>query len=117
MNRRILCLLPYFFILFLIGCSQNVNSIQEKDEYDNIRKIAWEFAKEKGWNTIAKEEWASAEVSEIIANETHELLTKDYQGKEVLVVTFECSEVAVVCPPVILIDPKTNEVIGHIPGE
>ncbi|MDI7741095.1 hypothetical protein QMK38_03695 [Lysinibacillus fusiformis] len=116
MKKKFRGSLHIVLILSLAGCSQNAPH-QEKDGYDSLRKIAWEFTKQKGWDKTAKEQWASAEVSEIVADEDHQYLTESYQGKEVLEVNFECREDAVICPPAILIDPIAFEVIGYMPGE
>ncbi|MFJ8064600.1 hypothetical protein ACIQYS_08210 [Psychrobacillus sp. NPDC096426] len=88
-----------------------------EDNYENVRRIAWDFLKENGWNDRANEEWKSATITKIIADKKHVFLDKSYEGKEVLSVSFEDKENVVVGPPLILVDTDTNEVIGYIMGE
>ena len=111
--------LTVFFMLLLVGCSNNkdAGNATDKDEYGKVREVAWRFVEEKGWSTTAKEGWQSAEVNKTIADNSYELLDKTYEGKEVLSVSFEDQENVVVGPPLILVDPDTNEVIGYMPGE
>ncbi|MBO0587163.1 hypothetical protein [Sporosarcina sp. E16_8] len=105
--------------LLIVGCSNNqdVGNITDSDRYENVRKIAWEFIEEKGWNDTAKEEWESGEVKKVIADNSYELLDKTYEGKEILIVSFEDKENSVVGTPLILVDPDINEVIGYMAGE
>ena len=56
-------------------------------------------------------------MKKMIANNSYELLDKTYEGKEILIVSFEDKENVVVGTPLILIDPNLNEVIGYMPGE
>ena len=108
-----------FLILLVVGCSNNqdVGNITDTDSYENVRKIAWEFIEEKGWNDAAKEGWQSAKVKKMIADNSYELLDKTYEGKEVLIVSFEDKENVVVGTPLILVDPDLNVVIGYMAGE
>ncbi|MCM3576480.1 hypothetical protein M3172_25380 [Mesobacillus subterraneus] len=98
---------------------RSVNRINEVITYNylNIREIAWNFLKEKGWNKSAKEEWNSATVNKIIVNEDYELLDKSYDGKEVLSISFNDKANVVVGTPIILVDANTDKVIGYMPGE
>ncbi len=114
MKKGNLC---FIFILFLAGCAQNEFQMQAKHEYENEKRVSWEFLKEKGWQETAAEDWTTAKIEKVIADENYEYLAESYLGKEVVEVTFECREDAVVCPQPILIDPKKNEVIGYMRGE
>ena len=80
-----------FLILLVVRCSNkpDVGNIIDTDSYENVRKIAWEFIEEKDWNDAAKEGWQSAQVKKMIADNSYELLDKTYEGKEVLIVSFE----------------------------
>ena len=108
-----------FLILLFVGCSHNQDegNITDIDSCENVRKIAWEFIEEKGWNDTAKDGWKSAEVKKMIADNSYELLDKTYEGKEILTVSFENKENVVVGTPLILVDPDINEVIGYMAGE
>ncbi|WP_438298156.1 hypothetical protein [Sporosarcina sp. FA15] len=103
----------------IVGCSNNqeVGNITDTDSYENVREVAWAFIEEKGWNDNAEKDWESAEVKKMIANNSYELLDKTYEGKEILIVSFEDKENVVVGTPLILIEPNLNEVIGYMPGE
>lgn len=119
MKLRFLYLtLTVLSILLICGCStkQDEGNSKGTDNYE-IRKVAWDFIEEKGWGGRAIEDWKSAEVKKTIASNSYELLDKTYEGKEVLMVSFEDQENVVVGPPLILVDPETNEVIGYMPGE
>lgn len=106
-------------MLFIVGCTNNqhVEETADADGYENVRKIAWEFIEEQNWSSTAKEDWKSAEVKKIIAEDSYELFHETYVGKEVLAITFEDKENVVVSTPVILVSEETNEVIGYIAGE
>jgi hypothetical protein len=108
-----------FLILLLVGCSNNqdVGNITNTDSYEKVREVAWEFIEVKGWNDTAKEDWKSAKVKKIIADNSYELSDKTYEGKEILSVLFEDKENVVAGTPVILVDPDLNKVIGYIAGE
>lgn len=112
-------LITVFVMLLVVGCSNNedVENSEITDEYENVREVAWEFIKEKGWNDTAKEDWESAEVKNVIADNNYELLDNTYEGKELLVVSFTDKENVVVGTPSILVDPENNEVVGYMPGE
>lgn len=71
--------------------ASSVNQINEliSSNYMNIREMAWNFLKEKGWNDRAKKEWKSATVTKVIVNEEYELLDESYDGKEVFSVSFK----------------------------
>lgn len=106
-------------ILLLTGCSndQDVGKITASDSYESVRKIAWEFIEEQGWNNTAKEDWKSAEVKMTVAVNSYELFDEAYVGKEVLAISFKDKEYVVASTSIILVDPDTNEVIGYIAGE
>lgn len=106
-------------ILLICGCSTKQDKVNSKgtENYVRIRIVAWDFIEERGWGDTAIEDWKSAEVKKTIADNSYELLDKTYEGKEVLRVSFEDQENVVVGPPLILVDPETNEVIGYMPGE
>jgi len=108
-----------FLIMLVAGCSdkQHAGDITDTDSYENVRKIAWEFIAEKGWNDTAKDGWQNAKVKKEIADNRYELLDKTYEGEEILSVSFEDKENVVVGTPIILVDPDTNEVIGYMAGE
>ena len=108
-----------FSALLLVGCSENQNTEnqRETDGYYEVREAAWNFVKEKGWNNTANENWQSAEVIKVIVDNNFELLDKNYEGMEVLSVSFEDKVNSVVATPLILIEPDTNKVIGYMLSE
>lgn len=117
--RIVYLALALFTIFLVVGCSNNqdnVNSTNE-DSYDYARESAWNFVKEKGWDDAAKENGQSVNITKTIADNNYELLDNTYEGKEVLLVSFEDKENVVVGTPPILIDTNTNKVIGYMPGE
>lgn len=120
MKKLVLFLVVTVFVaLLLVGCSdnQNAENQSETDGYNEVREIAWDFVKDKGWNGTAKENWQSAEVKKVVIDNNYELLDKTYEGKEVLSVSFEDKENSVVGTPLILIEPDTSKVIGYMPSE
>lgn len=102
--------------LLLVGCSESENP-SDKEDYNEARAAAWEFIQEKGWHRTAKENWQSAEVTQVVIDTNYELVDKNYEGKEALAVSFEDDNNSVVSTPVILIEPGTNEVLGYMRGE
>ena len=60
---------------------------------------------------------AKAEIKKVDVNNKFELLDSNYEGMEVLSVSFEDKENIVVATPIILIDPDTNKVIGYMRSE
>ncbi|MFC5602395.1 hypothetical protein [Sporosarcina koreensis] len=116
---RLYLALTACLMFFVVGCTNNQN-VEDKtyaDGYESVRKIAWEFIEEQGWNSTAKEDWKSAEVKKIAAQNSYELFNETYVGKEVLAIIFEDKENVVVSTPVILVSEETDEVIGYIAGE
>lgn len=116
MQKNLLTLILCIPLVFLVACSsdsQTSNDVNAttKESDDYAREIAWDFVKEMGWDDGVKEEWQSAKVTKTVAaDDDHKFLGKaykdNYEGKEVLFVSFEST-------PSILIDPKTNKVIGY----
>ncbi|MGD7051691.1 MULTISPECIES: hypothetical protein [Bacillaceae] len=108
-----------FFAILLVGCSNNQNeeNQSETDSYNEVREVAWDFTKDKGWDDTAKGNWQSAEVRKVIVDNNYEFLDKTYEGKEALSVSFEDKENTVVGTPLVLIDIDTNKVIGYMPSE
>ena len=108
-----------FSAILLIGCSENQNAENQvgTDGYNEVRKTAWNFVKENGWNNNANGNWQSAEVIKVLVDNKFELLDKNYEGMEVLSVSFEDKENIVVATPIILIDPDTYKVIGYMRSE
>lgn len=107
-------------MILIVGCSnnQNLKSTGEiEDNYSNVREIAWNFLKEKGWHDKAEEDWEAAAVSKATVDENYELFDERYRDKEVLSVSFEDKENVVVGTPLILVDADINEVIGYMPME
>ena len=96
---------------------QTLTNDSDKYSYEEIKVVAWEFIKEKGWSANTKEDRQGAEVTETIADNSYELLDNNYEGKEVLSVSFEDKENVVIGTPLILVDPTTKEVIGYMSGE
>ncbi|MEK3953340.1 hypothetical protein [Psychrobacillus sp. FSL K6-1464] len=111
--------LAVFSIWVIIGCSnkQVIENTNDTDNYGDVRAVAWEFINEKGWYDRAKEDWQSAKVKKTNADNSYEFLDKTYDGKEVLMVSFEDKDNVVFGTPLILVDPITNEVIGYMPSE
>ena len=108
-----------FSAFLLVGCSENLNEENQvgTDGYNEVRETAWDFVKEKGWNNNANGNWQRAEVIKVLVDNKFELLDKNYEGMEVLSVSFEDKENIVVATPIILIDPDTNKVIGYMRSE
>lgn len=108
-----------FSALLLVGCSENQNAEnqRETDGYNEVRETAWNFVKEKGWNNNATGNWQSAEVIKVVVDNKFDLLDKNYEGMEVLSVSFADKENIVVATPIILIEPNTNKVIGYMLSE
>lgn len=111
--------------IMLVGCSANPNvedsSNKENqilyDEFNEIRKIAWDFIEEMGWEKHAEEDWKSADVQAVVVGENYELLDHSYKGKEVLEVSFVDGADTLVGTPEILVDRETGKVVGYMPGE
>lgn len=109
-----------FSLLLIIGCSNGKESKNngQTNAYDKVREIAWEYMKDNDWDDKASGNWQSAKVTEYIVDKGYEhLLVNSYEGKEVLKISFEDKENLVVGTPAILIDPKTDKVIGYIPAD
>ena len=108
-----------FSSFLLVGCSDKpISENQPKtDSYNGVREAAWFYVKNNGWDQTAKENWQSATVEKVVVNNHYSLVDESYRGKEALAVSFEEKENVVIAPPVILIDIKTNEVIGFMPSE
>lgn len=96
---------------------QTITNDSDKYSYEEIKAVAWEFIKEKGWIATVKEDWQDAEVKETIADNSYELLDNNYEGKKVLSVSFEDKENVVMGTPIILVDPTIKKVIGYMSGE
>lgn len=119
-NIRSYAVITIFSLLLIIGCSNGNESKNnsQTNAYDNVREIAWEYMKVKDWDDKARGNWQSAKVTEYIVDKGYEhLLDNNYEGKEVLKINFEDKENLVIGTPAILIDPKTDKVIGYISTE
>ena len=103
-----------FLSMGLFGCQQ---SSEDENDNQDIKTVAWGFIEEKGWDTNANVNWQGAKVTETIADNSYELLDSNYEGREVLSVSFEDKENVVIGTPLILVDPTTKKVIGYMPGE
>ena len=105
----------------IAGCSnsnaQNVAKPSSEDDYELVRKVAWEFIREKGWSEPVKGKWQSAKVELLKADENYEMLDTQYEGKEVAAVSFQDKENVVIGTPLILVALDTNEVVGYMPSE
>ena len=109
-----------FLLILLVGCSANENVASHEnhnDEYNQIRKLAWDFIQEKGWDKHAEKEWKSADVQVVVVDKHYELFDEAYRDKEVLEVSFVDRADTVVGTPEILVDSETGEVVGYLPGE
>ncbi|AJD90293.1 hypothetical protein JMA_09760 [Jeotgalibacillus malaysiensis] len=62
-------------------------------------------------------DWKSAEVRNVTADQSYELLDDSYRGEDALYVIFENKENLTNGTPNILIDPDTNEVMGYMATE
>ncbi|GAE35973.1 hypothetical protein [Halalkalibacter akibai] len=107
------------FAFLLVGCSDNQNIDNQSKNYssNNAKKAAWNFIIDQGWDDTAKGNWRDATLLKVIVDDNYKLLDKTYKGKETLSVSFEDKENVVVGTPLILIDTKTNKVIGYRPSE
>lgn len=97
----------------LAACSAEDSLVTNTDNYDEVRKAAWEYLKEKDWHETT-ENWQSAEVEKVVADKNYELLEENYLGAETLKVSFEDVENASVSTPIIIIDIHSNKVIGYM---
>lgn len=103
-------------MIWITGCNVVEKDTGNEQSYDDARKVAWNYLNEHGWNESA-EDWRSAVVSITVVNSDYELIDKNYAGKEALSVSFTDKEHVVIGTPTILVDSKTNKVIGHMPAE
>ena len=109
-----------FIFLILIslsligGCSNNNNegNVQDSESYGEIRVVVGNYIDKQGWD-YSKEDWESASIKKTIADDRYKTLDENYIGKEILIVTLEDT----LASPSIFVDPNTNKVIGHMPGE
>ncbi|MCM3636267.1 hypothetical protein M3152_00945 [Sporosarcina luteola] len=108
-----------FSVLLLVGCTdkQTEENHNQSDSYTEVREIAWNFVKEKGWAETAIENWQSAEVTKVVVGKNYDLLNQTYEGKEALSVSFKDKENSVIGTPLILIDSDTYKVIGYMLSE
>lgn len=102
-------------MIWITGCNE-VEKSTDEESYDDVRKVAWDYLNEQGWNKSAGD-WRSAVVLKTVVNDDFELIDKSYLGKEAFSVSFTDKDQVVVGTPTILVDPTTNKVIGHMPGE
>lgn len=109
-----------FVFLTLAGCA-NVDKMEVQtndNEYEDVKKVAWNYLLEQDWNDVVKGDWRSSEVTQVIAdNEKYELLDEADVGREVASISFEELDDAVVAPPIVLVDSTTLELVGYMPGE
>ncbi|WP_400195321.1 hypothetical protein [Lysinibacillus telephonicus] len=121
MRWNVLYLTLLFSIVLIVGCSNNEevleNSTDLKDENYSVRKTAWDFLHKKGWNNMSNKDLETAVVTTTIVDNHVELLDQNYEGKEVLSVSFKDKENTVVGTPIILVDIDSNKVVGYIPSE
>ncbi|MFY3793324.1 hypothetical protein ACOQFO_16770 [Ureibacillus sp. MALMAid1270] len=112
-------------LILLVGCSAdpkvddgtNIENGIVSDEYNEARKIAWDYILEMGWDKHAEGDWQSAEVQVVEVGEHYELFDESYLGEEVLEVSFVDVASTLVGTPEILVDSETGEVVGYLPGE
>ncbi|MCA0970886.1 hypothetical protein LCM20_09815 [Halobacillus litoralis] len=95
------------------GCSTE----QQSTTYQESIDTAWLFIESKGWDQTAKGNGDHAEVTEVVVDEDYVLMDESFHGEEVLSIRFEDKENVVVSTPVVLVEPKANEVVGYVPGE
>ncbi|KGR78030.1 hypothetical protein [Ureibacillus manganicus] len=122
MNRRYLFLLiALLSTVILVSCSNEPEREEvieaRDDQYGEIRSVAWDFIQQNDWHTRADENWESAKVEKILADDRYEILDPTVEGKEVFSVSFKDIENVVVGTPQILVDPKTKKVVGYMLGE
>jgi len=103
-------------VIWISGCNDVENNTVIEQSYHDVRRVAWEYLDEQGWNESAKD-GKSAVVSKIVVKDNDELVDKNYVGKEALSVSFIDKDHVVVGTPTILVDLNTNKVIGYMPGE
>lgn len=104
-------------LLYESNTFQTITNDSDKYNYEEIKTIAYEFIKEKGWIATVKGDWKDAEVKETIADDSYELLDNNYEGEKVLSVSYEDKENVVMGTPIILVDPTIKKVIGYMLGE
>ena len=52
----------------IVGCT-NTSDLENTNDFEQVREVAWTFVVEQGWNDRAEEDWQSAEVKKAIARE------------------------------------------------
>ncbi|MDZ5712678.1 hypothetical protein [Jeotgalibacillus haloalkalitolerans] len=108
-----------FAALMLVGCSneQTEETKSETGQYIEAKEAAWNYVKEQNWDDTAEEDWQNAEVTEVVADQSYEVLDEHFEGETALRVTFNDKGTVLTGTPSILIDPETNAVIGYVPTE
>ena len=103
-------------MIWVTGCNEVERDTGNEQSYDDVRKIAWDYLNEQGWNENTKD-WQSAVVTKTVVNDDFELIDTNFEGTEAWSVSFVDKDNVVVGTPIILVDPKSNKVIGYMPGE
>lgn len=103
-------------MIWITGCNEVEKDTGNEQSYDDIRKIAWDYLNEQGWSENAKDS-NSAVVKKIVVNDNYELIDSRFEETEAWSVSFVDKDNVLVGTPTILVDPTTNKVIGHMPGE
>ncbi|MCT4783982.1 MULTISPECIES: hypothetical protein [Exiguobacterium] len=104
-------------VLLLVGCDDAqrvVNGTEPAD--DEAIAVAWSYITARNWQGTS-DEGQNAEVNRIVIKDGFELFDETLIGEEVLAVSFVSEPDSVVGAPIVLLSPKTNEVIGYIPSE
>ena len=109
-------LILFIIMIWVTGCNEVEKSTAIEQSYDDVKKVAWDYLNEQGWSENAKDS-NSAVVKKIVVNDNYELLNISFEGTEAWSVSFVDKDNVVVGTPTILVDPKTNKVIGYMPGE
>jgi hypothetical protein len=114
--KPILLLAIVFFSLFLVGIQKPVQHIEVKTETTqttkDVREIAWNSLSESERAEVI-EDWKDATISNVIADaKRFALVDHSYVGKEVKEVTFRSTKSAILGDISILVDEKSQKVVG-----
>lgn len=103
-------------LVWVTGCNEVEKSTGIEQSYDDVKKVAWNYLNDQGWSENAKDS-NSAVVKKVVVDDNYELIDSRFEGTEVWSVSFVDKDNVVVGTPTILVDTKTNKVIGYMPGE
>lgn len=106
-----------FTIFILIGCTQSSTSSPiPPDDEKVIINHAIEYLNNMDWLPI-DEDGKQATIQSITVDDRFELVDSSFEGTRAWLVTFPSDSQRTVEIPQVLVEPKSNEVIGHLLSE